>query len=72
MNDAKHRPYLTDRRCGQCLVPLEVEEKRENGWLFVTYRCPSCDFRTVVTFSPQELAEWARRGGSRPSANSMM
>lgn len=61
MNDEKSRPYLMDRRCGRCLVPLETTEHREGGWLFVTFHCPICGFRTVVTFSPQELAEWERR-----------
>jgi len=65
MNDEKRRPYLSDRRCGQCLVPLEVKDRREDGWLFVTYRCPVCGFHQVVTFSPQELMEWERRGRTR-------
>lgn len=67
MNEKKNRPYLMDRRCGSCLTPLETTEHREDGWLFVTYHCLSCGFRTVVTFSPQELEEWARRG-SRAAA----
>ena len=58
------RPYLVDRRCGTCLTPLETTERREGGWLYVTYSCASCGFKQVVTFSPAELAEWARR--SRP------
>ncbi|MBE3111424.1 MAG: hypothetical protein IMZ46_13125 [Acidobacteria bacterium] len=65
MNEEKRRPYLSDRRCGRCIVPLTTEERREDGWLFVTYNCPKCGFRSVVTFSPQELEEWARRQ-SRP------
>ena len=73
MTDEKRRPYLSDRRCGRCIIPLELEERREDGWLFVTYHCLSCGFRTVVTFSPQELEEWARRGArARAAANSMI
>lgn len=66
MNDEKKRPYLTDRHCGKCLLPLTTTERRSDGWLYVTYRCASCGFRQVVTFSPQELAEWTRR--SRPKS----
>lgn len=67
MTDDRRRPYLMDRRCGRCILPLSIEEHREGGWLFVTYNCGGCGFRQVVTFSPQELAEWARRGtGARP------
>ena len=62
MTDDRRRPYLTDRRCGRCLVPLETTERREGGWLFVQFSCDKCGFQTVVTFSPQELAEWERRG----------
>lgn len=65
MIDEKHRPYLLDRRCGRCLIPLETSERRDGGWLLVTYLCPVCGFSQVVTFSPQELEEWARRQ-SRP------
>jgi len=73
MTDEKRRPYLSDRRCGRCLVPLELEERREGGWLFVTYHCLSCGFRQVISFSPQELEEWARRGArARAAANSMI
>lgn len=61
MND-RRRPFLMDRRCGRCLVRLEISENREGGWLFATYRCPVCGFRQVVTFSPAELEEWERRG----------
>jgi len=61
MND-RQRPYVVDRRCGRCLRPLETTERREGGWLFVTYNCAGCGFRQVITFSPEELAEWARRG----------
>ncbi len=63
MND--NRPYLSERRCGRCLLPLETSERREDGWLFVTYRCPGCGNKSVVTFSPAELAEWERRGKDR-------
>ena len=56
------RPYLTERRCGRCLVALELEERREGGWLFITYKCPCCLFSQVVKFSLAELEEWARRG----------
>jgi len=59
------RPYLIGRRCGKCLVPFEITEYREGGWLFATYACPACGSRTVVTFSPQELAEWTRRSEAR-------
>jgi len=65
MNEEKRRPYLSDRRCGRCIIPLETTDRREGGWLYVTYHCSSCGFNQVVTFSPQELAEWARRQ-SRP------
>ncbi|MGA2533816.1 MAG: hypothetical protein ABSG19_12375 [Candidatus Aminicenantales bacterium] len=68
MNEEKRRPYLSDRRCGRCLVPFELEERREGGWLFVTYRCPVCGNKNVVSFSPQELQEWALRG-ARAAAN---
>jgi ribosomal protein S27AE len=61
MNDEKKRPYLSDRRCGRCIVPLTTTEHREGGWLMVTYACGKCGFRSVVTFSPQELDEWTRR-----------
>jgi len=64
------RPYLVDRRCGTCLTPLVTTERHEEGWLIVTYNCPSCDFKSVVTFSPAELQEWARRGKSRVSGAS--
>jgi DNA-directed RNA polymerase subunit RPC12/RpoP len=62
---ADSRPYLTDRRCGRCLVPFEITEHREGGWLFATYACPTCGNRTVVTFSPQELQERERRSRTR-------
>ena len=65
MNDEKRRPYLSDRRCGRCLVPLETTERREGGWLFVQFSCDSCGFKQVVTFSPAELLEWERRGRTR-------
>jgi hypothetical protein len=68
MNDEKRRPYLTGRTCGRCLVPLETIEHREGGWLFVTYSCAGCGFRQVVSFSPQELAEWERRGKNAGNA----
>jgi len=72
-NDERRRPYLTGRSCGRCLVPFELEERREGGWLFVTYRCPKCSNSSTVTFSPQELEEWARRGArARAAANSMI
>lgn len=64
MNEDRRRPYLTARRCGRCLLPLETSERRQDGWLFVTYRCAGCGQTYVVTFSPAELAEWARRGGN--------
>ena len=57
------RPYLVGRRCGRCLISLQISEYKEDGWLFVTYYCPTCGFKQVVTFSPAELAEWTRRGG---------
>lgn len=60
-NDERRRPYLSGRRCGRCLLPLETSELRQAGWLFVTFTCPGCGFRQVVTFSPGELEEWARR-----------
>jgi len=70
---ADSRPYLTERRCGRCLVPFEITEHRADGWLFATYACPTCGNRTMVTFSPQELEEWARRGTrARAAANSMI
>lgn len=73
MNDEKRRPYLSDRRCGRCLVPLETTERREDGWLFVTYACRKCGFNQVVSFSPGELMEWERRGSrARSAANSMI
>jgi hypothetical protein len=62
MNQKNRRPYLSDRRCGRCLVQLETSERREGGWLYVTFHCPGCGFKQVVTFSPTELAEWERRG----------
>jgi len=62
MTEEKRRPYLSDRRCGRCLVPLETTDRREGGWLFVTYACLKCGFNQVVSFSPGELMEWARRG----------
>lgn len=65
MNDEKRRPYLSDRRCGRCLLPLTTTERHEEGWLFVTYACASCGFKQVVTFSPDELREWTRRGKSQ-------
>ena len=65
MNEEKRRPYLTGRSCGQCLTPLETTERREEGWLYVTFACPSCNFRTVVSFGPQELEEWERRSRTR-------
>ena len=65
MNDEKRRPYLTGRSCGQCLVPLETTERREDGWLIIVYSCRVCEFKTVVTFSPQELEEWERRSRTR-------
>ena len=70
MNEEKRRPYLSDRRCGRCLMPLRTTERREDGWLHVTYAC-TCGFRSVVTFSPGELQEWARRQArpSRPGGN---
>jgi transcriptional regulator NrdR family protein len=61
MTTAKDRPYLTDRSCGKCLVRFETSERREGGWLYVTFRCPGCGHKSVVTFSPQELAEWESR-----------
>ncbi len=64
------RPYLTNRRCGRCIVPLETSERHEEGWLYVTVSCPKCDFKSVVTFSPDELREWARRGKSRATGAS--
>lgn len=68
MNEDRRRPYLSDRRCGRCLVPLETTERREAGWLYVAYRCPACGFRQVVTFSPAELEEWANRGARAAGA----
>lgn len=68
MTDDRRRPYLVDRRCGRCIVPLTTTESREGGWLFVTYRCQVCGYSSVVTFSPDELVEWARRGGIRREA----
>ena len=65
MSEDRRRPYLSDRRCGRCLVPLEISERREDGWLFVVYRCSGCGATSTVTFSPQELQEWARRQGAR-------
>lgn len=65
------RPYLIDRRCGRCLVPLETVESREGGWLIVTYICPTCGPVSTVTFSPQELAEWARRRSRAAGQNSI-
>jgi len=60
MNEEKKRPYLSDRRCGRCLKPFETTERREGGWLFVSFKCP-CGSSYTVTFSPAELEEWARR-----------
>ena len=68
MTDDRRRPYLMDRRCGRCLIPLETSERREGGWLYVTFRCPGCSFKQVVTFSPGELEEWASRGVRTASA----
>lgn len=62
MNEEKRRPYLSDRRCGRCLIPFKTTERREAGWLYVTFRCLGCGFNQVVTFSPGELMEWERRG----------
>ena len=62
MNAEKNRPYLSDRRCGHCLIPFETSERREAGWLYVTFSCSGCGFKQVVTFSPAELAEWVLRG----------
>lgn len=59
------RPFLVDRRCDCCLVPFEISERREDGWVFVTYRCDRCGFNQVVTFSPAELTEWTRRSERR-------
>ena len=60
------RPYLTERLCGECIRPLEITEERQaDGWLKAVYSCSHCGARTVVTFSPQELAEWERRGRTR-------
>ena len=62
MNEEKRRPYLSDRRCGQCLKPFETTEKRsQDGWLSVIYHCPGCGNTSTVTFSPAELEEWGRR-----------
>ena len=61
MNNEKRRPYLMDRKCSRCLVPLETSERWKDDWLFVTYKCPGCPFRQVVTFSPAELAEREQR-----------
>jgi predicted RNA-binding Zn-ribbon protein involved in translation (DUF1610 family) len=58
---AKDRPYLSDRRCGRCLVPFQTSERREGGWLYVSFLCPRCGYKSVVTFSPGELAEWESR-----------
>ena len=69
MNEEKRRPYLSGRSCGRCLVPFETSERREDGWLFVTYACRKCGFSQVVSFSPQELEEWARRGSRAASAD---
>jgi len=63
------RPYLVARHCGRCLIPLETSERREGAWLFVAYSCAGCGFRQVVTFSPAELEEWARRGKARAAAD---
>jgi len=63
------RPYLVARQCGRCLTPLEMTERREGAWFFATYYCPKCGFRQVVTFSPAELEEWARRGKARAAAD---
>lgn len=70
MTEDRRRPYLTDRHCGRCLVPLETSERRADGWLIVVFRCPKCGASSTVTFSPQELDEWARRGaaGHNPTA----
>jgi ribosomal protein S27AE len=65
-----NRPFLVDRYCGKCIVPLETTERHEDGWLHVTYACGKCGFRQVVTFSPFELQEWARRGRSRVTGTS--
>ena len=65
MNDEKRRPYVTGRRCGRCLVPFEISERREGGWLFVSFTCPVCGYKNVVSFSPGELLEWERRQASR-------
>ena len=63
------RPYLVaDRRCGCCRRPFVITERREDGWIFVTYRCDRCGFNQVVTFSPQELEEWQRRSGPTSGA----
>ncbi|GEM_PF-2216094 len=73
MNEEKRRPYLSGRTCGRCIVPLTTTEYREGGWLFVTYACLKCGFRQVITFSPHELEEWARRGArARAATNSMI
>jgi hypothetical protein len=58
---ADSRPYLVNRFCDRCILPLEISERREGSWLFVTYSCGRCGFRQVVSFSPAELAEWERR-----------
>lgn len=65
------RPYLEARRCGRCIVPFEISERREGGWLFVTYSCSRCGFRQVITFSPAELEEWGRRRKSSRTAAGM-
>ena len=65
MTEDRRRPYLVDRRCGRCLIPLEMSERHEDGWLIVTYRCSGCGATSTVTFSPQELQEWARRQSAR-------
>lgn len=61
MTKDRRRPYLSDRRCGRCIIPLETSERREGGWLIVVFRCPKCGTSSTVTFSPQELEEWTRR-----------
>lgn len=68
MNEEKRRPYLADRRCGRCLLPFETSERRADGWLYVTFRCPGCGANHAVTFSPAELEEWSRRQASRAAA----
>ncbi|MCJ7611943.1 MAG: hypothetical protein MUP19_06745 [Candidatus Aminicenantes bacterium] len=67
------RPYLVNRRCGHCIIPLETTERHAGGWLFVTYACLKCGFKQVISFSPAELMEWDRRGSrARAVANSMI